>query len=259
MPISAGQKLNAYFSLCMSAHVCIGNDPAQPHICIQALTVHLSVVATAPWRLLFSPWWGDEGKSGKSGRNAYADEPEVFSVVFFFWRIKGRQLGAKEKEGERRWCFQLAARTRIHKWLLGQNFLTEQIYPSSKENSTNNKCKNYQRIGLTGQNLYRISEAFNAIKILFMRGLTFMWLFPKDKSLKTHAGNWKQTLRDRELIRVFPSSALAVLAPEATTALSCLGARQPIAFACIRLLLSDKGHKSRVQMTVQHKEVPGCS
>lgn len=65
MAILAGQKRNTCFSLslslCMYAHVCICNDPAHPHICMQALTVHLSVVATAPWRLLFSPWWGDAG------------------------------------------------------------------------------------------------------------------------------------------------------------------------------------------------------
>lgn len=77
-------------SLCMSAHVCICNDPAHPHICIQALTVHLSVVVTAPWRLLFSPWWGEEGDVfGKSVRNANAGEMED-SAVFLLWRVKAQ-------------------------------------------------------------------------------------------------------------------------------------------------------------------------
>ncbi len=46
----------------MSVLVCMCNEPAHPHIYIQALTVHLFVSVTAPWWLLFSPSWGGEGE-----------------------------------------------------------------------------------------------------------------------------------------------------------------------------------------------------
>lgn len=70
---------------------------------------------------------------GKSGRSTRAGELGDLSVFLFLWRIKGEKLGAKEKEGKWRWCFQLAARTRIHECLLARIFLTDQICPSSKE------------------------------------------------------------------------------------------------------------------------------
>lgn len=46
----------------MSVLVCMYNEAAQPHIYIQALTVHLFVSVTAPWWLLFSPSWGGKGE-----------------------------------------------------------------------------------------------------------------------------------------------------------------------------------------------------
>lgn len=46
----------------MSVLVCMCNEAAQPHIYIQALTVHLFVSVTAPWWLLFSPSWGGKGE-----------------------------------------------------------------------------------------------------------------------------------------------------------------------------------------------------
>lgn len=49
------------------------------------------------------------------------------------------KLGAKEQEGKWRRCFQSAARTRIHKSLLGQIFLTDQMCPSSEERNTDNE------------------------------------------------------------------------------------------------------------------------
>lgn len=72
---------------------------------------------------------------GKSVRNANAGELEDFWCSSF-GEIK---FGAKEKEGKWRWCFQLAARMRIHKCLLGQNSFTDQICPSSKEKNTDNE------------------------------------------------------------------------------------------------------------------------
>lgn len=54
----------------------------------------------------------------KSGRNAGAGKQDDCWATFFLWRIEGEKLGAKEKEGKRRRCFQSVARTRIHECLL---------------------------------------------------------------------------------------------------------------------------------------------
>lgn len=72
--LSASGPLTCVFFY-MSGLVSMSNDPAHQYIYIQALTVHLFVFVTAPWWLLFSPFWGDEGDMlGKSGREACSEE-----------------------------------------------------------------------------------------------------------------------------------------------------------------------------------------
>lgn len=83
------QDRSAALAALLPAGVCISNEPARPLICIRALTVHLSVVATAPWWLLLSPWWGDDGDVlGTSGRSER-------------WRAGGLLCGSLPSETQR--------------------------------------------------------------------------------------------------------------------------------------------------------------
>lgn len=120
----------------MSVLVCMRNEPAHPHIYIQALTVHLFVSVTAPWWLLFSPSWGGEGEAMRWGsltRKCVVGRCLIPQRCFSL-RLGGGVESATQREVNWRYCCQSTVRKRLHEDSQDARIsLTDQTCPSPDE------------------------------------------------------------------------------------------------------------------------------